>query len=160
MSDAVVMRVIELLTASNIQFKHLQHEPTLTSEDSARERGESLEVGAKALLLKAETDYLIAVLPAHRKLDSGLFKRWLGIKNLRFASAEELWQLAGVLPGALPPFGEPIFPVPLYADSTVGAVENRVAFNAGCRTQSIIMALGDWLSVAKPIVSNICAEGQ
>ena len=40
------------LTDNNIQFKLLIHEPTKTSEESAKVRGVSLDSGAKAMLLQ------------------------------------------------------------------------------------------------------------
>ena len=51
----------------------------------------------------------------------------------------------------MPPFGEPILPFELYADMAIGTTEDKVAFNAGSLTTSIVMTAADWKSVAKPI---------
>jgi Ala-tRNA(Pro) deacylase len=56
-----------------------------------------------------------------------------------------------LVPGAVPPFGEPVLPFELYADEAVGVETDKVAFNAGCLRHSIIMAASDWQLVAKPI---------
>jgi Ala-tRNA(Pro) deacylase len=42
------------LEAANIPFREVQHEPTRTSEATAKARGEPLHVGAKALLLRTD----------------------------------------------------------------------------------------------------------
>ncbi len=138
------------LQSAGIAFREVQHEPTRTSEESAAARGEPLNVGAKALLLKTDDVFQLFVLPADRKLDSTAIRRHLGVRKTRFASIEELHAMVGLVPGAVPPFGEPILPFPLYADETLGVDTGRVAFNAGLLTHSIIMAASDWEAIARP----------
>ncbi|MFO1064151.1 MAG: hypothetical protein U0892_09835 [Pirellulales bacterium] len=60
-------------------------------------------------------------------------------------------QMTGLVPGSVPPFGEPILPFTLYADSEVGRRENKVAFNAGSLTDSIVMQADDWQRTANPV---------
>ncbi len=136
-----------LLTAEGVAFVEKQHAPTLTSEESARARGESLSIGAKALVVKTDDAYRLFVLPADRKLDSQAVKRHFGVKKLRFADPAELHELTGLVPGSVPPFGPPILPLPLYADPALEANE-KLAFNAGSLTNSIIMSAADYRRVA------------
>ena len=157
MSQVVVNQVVQLLTDANIAFRQVEHEETLTSEDSALARNEPLEVGAKALLLKSDQEFVLAVIPAHRKLNSAAIKKLLNVKNLRFATAEELLEQTGLLPGSVPPFGSPIFTFRLFADHSVGQEWGRIAFNSGSRTRSIIMQRDDWLAIAKPVLANLCS---
>jgi Ala-tRNA(Pro) deacylase len=140
----------KLLADHDIAFQEKQHAPTFTSEESAAARGEPLGVGAKALLLKTDDTLRLFVLCADRKLDSGAVKRHLKAKKLRFASAEELQELTGLVPGAVPPFGPPILPFELFADAEIGVRYNRVAFNAGSLTDSIILSAADWERIAQP----------
>jgi Ala-tRNA(Pro) deacylase len=57
--------------------------------------------------------------------------------------------MTGLVPGNVPPFGEPILPFPLHADESV--FENdRIAFNAGTMNDSIIMSVADWERIARP----------
>ncbi len=58
--------------------------------------------------------------------------------------------MTGLVPGAVPPFGEPILGFELFADGKVGAEHGRVALNAGSLTHSIVMATADWIAVAQP----------
>ncbi len=146
----VLKAICETLQTAGISFTQLEHAPTQTSEESAAVRGEPLEVGAKALLLKTADVFRLFVLPAHLKLDSAAVKQELGVKKIRFASADELMELTGLVPGSVPPFGTPILPFELFADESVGSYENKVAFNAGSLTDSIVMRADDWESVAKP----------
>lgn len=146
-STLVLDAVRAWLNAIGVAFVEKQHEPTTTSEQSAQARGEPLSVGAKALVVKVDDQFRLFVLPADRKLDSQAVKRHFKASAVRFANAEELLQLTGLAPGSVPPFGEPILPLELVADP---ALENndRVAFNAGSLTTSIIMSSSDYRHVA------------
>lgn len=150
MAPTVLDRIRTLLTEAGVPFTEKVHSPTRTSEESAAVRGEQLAVGAKALLLKTDEIFRLFVLPADRKLDSAAIKRELNVKKTRFASPEELLEMTGLTPGAVPPFGSPILPFELFADTGVGKDYDRVAFNAGALTVSIIMSATDWEAVARP----------
>lgn len=150
------------LDSLSIPYRHLTHAPTATSEESAAARGEPLEVGAKALLLKLDgyphaprgddsetTPFSLFILSAARKLDSAAVKKHHGVKSTRFASREELLQLTGLVPGSIPPFGRPILPFDLYIDAAVPTLP-RVAFNCASLTESIIMQTAHYLRAANP----------
>jgi Ala-tRNA(Pro) deacylase len=151
MANPILDAIRTLLNNSGISFREIQHAPTFTSEESAKARGEELRTGGKALLLKTDDVFRLFVLPADRKLDSAAVKRHLAVKKTRFATADELKMLAGLAPGSVPPFGPPILPFELFADDAIRTNE-RIAFNAGSLTDSIIMATADYLPVAKPTV--------
>ena len=88
--NSKLARILELLDGEGVSYRRISHEPTRTSEDSARARGEALETGGKALLLKCGDGFSIFVLSAALKLDSQAVKKRLGVRSLRFATAEEL----------------------------------------------------------------------
>src|SRR5262245_39281406 len=94
----------EWLTGEGISFRLVHHEPTYTSEESARARGEELHVGGKALVMRLGDEPALFVLPADRKVDSGAIRRELKTSKLRFATREELAELTGLVPGSVPPF--------------------------------------------------------
>jgi prolyl-tRNA editing enzyme YbaK/EbsC (Cys-tRNA(Pro) deacylase) len=137
-----------LLNGAGIAFVEKQHEPTYTSEQSARARCEPLEIGAKALVIKTDEVYRLFVLPADRRVDSQAIKRHLGVKKLRFADAAELLELTGLVPGSVPPFGRPVLDLPLVADPALLSRE-KMAFNAGSLTTSVIMASADYERIAE-----------
>jgi Ala-tRNA(Pro) deacylase len=151
MSAALLDRIRTFLRDAGATFREVQHAPTYTSAQSAQARGEELRVGGKALLLKIDATFRLFVLSAARKLDSAAIKKHFGAKKLRFASAEELLELTGLPPGAVPPFGQPILPFELYVDESIR--ENAViAFNAGELTTSLILSVEDYLRLAQPTI--------
>ena len=140
-------RIRAWLSAEGVVFREVHHEPTRTSEDSARARGEELRVGGKALLIKVDDTFRLFVISADKKLGSAAIKHRFAAKKTRFATSEELVDLTGLVPGSVPPFGPPILPFPLCVDPSV--FENdRIAFNAGSLTDSIVMQIADYRRLA------------
>ena len=146
---SVTDRLREYLNQHGVAFREIHHDPTPTSEDSARARGESLRVGGKALVLKVGAEFKLFVLPADRRFDSGAVKKQMATKKLRFASADELLELTGLVPGSVPPFGHPILPLPLICDEAIRE-NDRIAFNAGSLTISFVLPMDEYLRVAQP----------
>lgn len=102
--------------------------------------------------------FRLFVLSADRKLDSGAIKQHFGAKRTRFATPEELMRMTGLVPGSVPPFGAPILPFPLYTDPSV--FENdRVAFNAGSLTDSMVIPIEDYRRLAQPEVFRFASAG-
>ena len=149
MENSVFDRIRRLLDEGGITYRCVRHEPTFTSEESAKARGEDVRIGGKALLIKTGDDFRLFVLSAARKLDSEAVRQRFGVKKLRFATAEELKDLTGLVPGSVPPFGKPILPFELFVDESIAANE-RIAFNAGSLTDSIVLGVNDYLRIAQP----------
>ncbi len=108
-------------------------------------------MGGKAILLKVDQAFHVLVLPADRKLDSAAVKQFFKAKKLRFAGVDELQQQTGFVPGTVPPFGRPILPFPLYVDEAL-TENDRIAFNAGSLTDSVILEMNDYLRLAEPTI--------
>jgi Ala-tRNA(Pro) deacylase len=153
----IVEAIRDWLRREAVAFREVHHAPTRTSEESALARGEALRIGGKALLIKVDSDFRLFILSADRKLDSAAIRTRFAAKKTRFASPEELLELTGLVPGSVPPFGPPILPVPLYADPSVFENE-RIAFNAGSLTDSVIMGIDDYRRLASPEVFPFAAS--
>ena len=137
------------LNNESIDFKEVHHQVTTTSEESANARGEDIRIGGKALILKIDDSFKIFVLSAAKKLNSLAIKKHFGAKKIRFASKDELLELTGLVPGSVPPFGKPLFELDLFVDNSI--LENdKIAFNAGSLTDSIVMKRADYINLAKP----------
>jgi prolyl-tRNA editing enzyme YbaK/EbsC (Cys-tRNA(Pro) deacylase) len=141
----------DLLASREIAFREVHHQATYTSEQSAAARGEDIAIGGKAMVIKLDQAFRLFVLSAARSVDSGAIRKRLNARRSRFATPEELLQLTGLEPGCVPPFGRPVLELDLYADEAL-LRNDRIAFNAGSLTDSIIMSMRDYLAVAQPAV--------
>lgn len=107
--------------------------------------------------MKVGDTFRLFVLSAARSLDSAAIKRHFAVKKTRFATGEELKSLTGLAPGAVPPFGRPILDLDLWVDRSIVNNE-RIAFNAGSLTDSIIMSVRDYLTIARPEVLDFSRD--
>jgi prolyl-tRNA editing enzyme YbaK/EbsC (Cys-tRNA(Pro) deacylase) len=138
-----------LLREHGAEFREVHHAPTRTSEEAAAARGESTRIGGKAIVAKVDKSFHLFVISAARQLRSAAIRKRLGASRFRFATSEELCELTGAVPGCVPPFGRPILPLDLYVDTSI-AENDRIAFNAGSLTDSIIMDRRVWMEIARP----------
>jgi len=141
-------RLVALLAEHEVKFEILEHEPVFTSQQAAEVRGTSLSSGAKALVCKADKQFVMFVLPADRRLDSKQVRRQLGARSLRFASREEVLDLTGLTPGSIPPFGS-LFSLPTYCDQHL-ADEPVINFNAGDHARSISLPFAEFQRLEQP----------
>lgn len=131
------------LDENNIQYELFEHEPVFTSEQAANIRGFSTHQGAKALLTKADGEFTMFVLPGDMKLDTKKAKQLLNVKDIRFATPEEVVEVMGCEIGACYPFGN-LIDVPMYVDQKL-ADNNEIAFNPGVHNRSIKMKYHNYI---------------
>lgn len=142
----VFASICSFLEQREVIYRIVHHEPTFTSEESAKARGEDVRVGGKAIVMKVDDNFKLFVLSASLKVDSKAIKQRFNAKSIRFATKEELLELTGLVPGSVPPFGAPILPLELYIDDSILQNE-RIAFNAGSLTDSVIMSVQDYRKI-------------
>lgn len=150
------------LSEKGVSYTEKEHEVTLTSEDSARIRGDKISEGAKAILYKVQDTFYLFVLAADEKMDTKKIKQYfkdkgLKAKKTRFATQEELLELTGLVPGSVPPFGRPILDFELYVDPSLLA-NTSISFNAGSLTNSLSMDLKDYIEVSGATVFNFTLD--
>ena len=149
------MSVEEALLAhlrhQNTAFEILEHAHAQTSGEVALARGTPLQWGGKSLVLKLgkTMSFAIFALSGARKTNNRAIRKHLGVQRLRFATPDELLTLTGLTPGCVPPFGRPVFDLPLYVD-TASANQPRIAFSLGSHTRSALMATPAYLQAARP----------
>jgi Ala-tRNA(Pro) deacylase len=153
MSASIFEQLQERLQISGVAFTMLRHEPVYTSEQAAAARGVPLASGAKALVLKAGEAFVLAVVPADRKLDSKMARVALGSRSIRFASREEVEKLTGLQPGSIPPFGS-LFGLPTHCDPALGDSAS-INFNAGDHSISVQMTYADYIAVEQPALASL-----
>ncbi|PIR04309.1 MAG: hypothetical protein COV59_01595 [Candidatus Magasanikbacteria bacterium CG11_big_fil_rev_8_21_14_0_20_39_34] len=153
MQEKIFEQIKNFLEKESVEYKHIHHEPTYTSEESARVRGEDISIGGKAMLVKVGEKFHLFVLSAALRIDSEKIREHFFVKKLRFATQDELVEKTGLEPGCIPPFGKPIFSFELFVDNSILKNE-KIAFNAGSLQDSIIMSVSEYIRVAKPKIMD------
>lgn len=140
--------IVQLLESKKVEYQLLEHEPVYTSEQAAEIRGLSLAEGAKSLLLKANKEFILVVLPGDQKLDSKKVKTIMGTKKLRFASPEEVIDIMGCEIGACYPFGN-ISEIRTIVDPKLSK-NISVSFNPGLHHKTIRLSWVDYACLVQP----------
>ena len=132
------------------EYKLLEHEPVFTAEEAAKARGTKLKQSAKTLVLKADDEFVMAVVPGDKEIDLVKLKEKLEVKKLDLASAEDVKEVTGCSIGSVPPFGN-LFNLKVYVDKEF-TKNKEIAFNAGSPTTSMKMSCEAYLDVVRPEV--------
>jgi len=148
MPPTVLDCIIELLDHNSVDYELMHHEAVYTSEAAAQVRGTDLASGAKAIICKADLDFLMFVMPADLRLDSKRVRREFRIRKLRFASPDEVLDLTNLKPGSIPPFGS-LFSLGTFCDEKL-SLQTAINFNAGDHCVSISLGFADYLKVENP----------
>lgn len=164
----VFERVTARLAACGVPFTVSAHAPSATAEAAAEARGTPLEHGGKTLLLKVGKGtaghFGLFTVRACDALNRSRLRKHFGTDRIRFASREELLALTGLTPGSVPPFGAPVFDLPLYVDSAYAARADdpaaMVVFTAGRNDRSVTLSVAGHLSAAAPTAIYAFAEAQ
>jgi len=146
----VTKKALEFLDQKGIGYEKLEHSPVTTSSEAAGARGSRLSQGAKAIIVKANDQFYHLIISASVPLDNNKLRKVLGTRRVRFATTEELFQLTGCLPGAVPPFGN-LFGLPVYMDNAL-LEEDIVYFNCGSHTVSLRMKRSDLESATDALI--------
>jgi len=155
--ETIRNEILRLLKDQDIRFDHQVHVPTPTSEDSARVRGTKLEEGVKAIILRgkqSKKNFQFNI-PSHLKLDMKAVSDAVGEK-CEFEDPIVIRERFGLVIGGVPPFGQ-LLNIDTYFDEKVLQVE-RVAFNCGLQTESIVMHPKALIDITKGKVGSFAKE--
>ena len=145
--------IMRLLRQKDIEFKHFTHEPTLTSEASAKVRGTRLEEGVKSIILRGKSskkNYQFNI-PAHAKLDMKAIAEATKEK-CEFEDPVIIKERFGLEIGGIPPFGT-LLNLETFFDETIQS-HDSAAFNCGLTTESIVMSAKDLIEVVQPKIGK------
>jgi Ala-tRNA(Pro) deacylase len=134
--------VTDYLADRGVGFQVVPHRRASTSMQEARAVGVAADEVLKTVALWTEGKYVLAVVPASRRLALRLVRDALEDSAARLATEAELRaDFPGYALGALPPLGS-LLGVPLVVDPEVLDHE-VVVFAAGTETESVRAATGE-----------------
>jgi len=150
---SVLNKLKEYLDGNNIRYMIIYHSPAYTGQELAESVHISGKEIAKTVILKAGGSYMMAVLPASRKINFDYLEEQIAAKGCRLAEEDEIKNLfPDCEVGAMPPFGN-FYDMPVYAASALSEDE-EIVFNAGTHTDAIRMSYNDYIRLAGPNVIN------
>jgi len=145
------MGLIELLKKSKVKYKVTKHKPAFTAQHVAAEVHEPGKYVAKPVVVKADGEYVMCVLPACYNIDLKALKKQLKAKKVGLAKEKELGKIFGDCElGAQPPFGN-LYDLPTIIDKTLDE-DDHILFQCGSHEKAIRLSMADYRKLVEPKV--------
>jgi Ala-tRNA(Pro) deacylase len=141
------------LRRNRVRFERYWHPHAV----SAQELAEALHVSgwrvAKSVIVLADRQPWIVVVPAAGSVDLQKVREVLGARSVRLATeAEFINYFPDCEAGAEPPFGE-LYKLPVAVDETLSLTE-RLLFRAGSHEEALEMRFQDFATLEWPLVAT------
>jgi len=149
----ILTKLKEFLDEHAVRYETLTHAPAFTAQEVAAAQHVPGRELAKVVIARAGERFVMAVLPAFRKLDLAKLGASLPEKAVGLATEEEFARLFPQCePGAMPPFGN-LFGLPVYVDASL-ACDETIVFQAGTHTETVRLRYADFTRLVGPTVGD------
>lgn len=145
-------KLLSHLDKNKIKYEILKHKTVYTAYDLANTLKKKLSEIAKTLLVKADKEYYLVVIPAHYRLDLGKLKKLLKSKKIEIAKENIMQKVFKIKPGAITPFGA-IHKTGVFIDRALLKTQS-IIMGAGSFTESLRLKIKDFLKLEDPILGS------
>jgi Ala-tRNA(Pro) deacylase len=152
-------RIESYLRAHQVAYETQQHARAYTAQEVAASEHLPGRMVAKVVMVLADGQMTMLVVPADRRVDLAKVARALGVQDIWLADEREF---TGIFPdcevGAMPPFGN-LYGLPVYVDRAL-AEDDTIVFQAGTHTETMQMKYADYDRLLQPAVIEIVRDPQ
>lgn len=153
----LVMNVVEYLNTCLADYGVTQHRTARTAEAIAHHEHVPDANVAKPVLVKADGEFCMCVLPANRRIDFELLKAQLNANTLTLACEEEMVHLfPDCEVGTEPPFGI-IYGLETFMDRSLEN-DRYIVFQGGTYETAISMSMSEYKRLAYPRIMDFSVE--
>ncbi|MEJ2737019.1 MAG: YbaK/EbsC family protein [Anaerolineae bacterium] len=150
-------RLEQYLREHGVGFEVMTHSQAFTMQEVAAALHVPGNQVAKVVIVRADEDMAMLVLPAPCRLNTAAARDLLGVKKVRLAKEEEFADLfPDCATGAMPPFGN-LYDVPVYVDPSL-AEESNIVFRIGTHRETMKVAYADFARLVQPTVGAFARE--
>lgn len=144
-------RMADYLREHGVPFTVEQHRPVFTTQEVAAEEHVSGKMVAKAVLVLADGEPQIILLPAHYHAHLGYLRRVLGASDVCLADDGEIARyFPDCEPGAVPPFGN-LYAIPVYVHRAL-ADRPEIVVQPGSHTETFRLRYTDFAWLVQPTI--------
>ncbi len=153
--------VTKFLDKAKVKYKVIEHKLVYTAHDAAQTTKKKLSEIAKVVLVRADKDFVLIVLPAGKYVDFSGIKKALKAKKVSMATEKDITKYLKTKVGLLHPFGSE-YPAPVaslrYGASNMQTLldkgmlkAKKIIASAGSYTHSIEISIKDFERIVKPL---------
>lgn len=141
--------VTKLLDTAKIKYKTIEHKVVFTAHDVSATTKKKLSEIAKVVLIKADKNFVLIVLPAGKYVDFNGIKKALKVKKVSMANEKDITKYLKTKVGLLHPFGS-AYNIQTLLDKGIIKSKKMIA-SAGTYTHSIELAVKDFEKLIQPL---------
>lgn len=151
-------KLVSYLDKTGVDHKILEHKTVYTAFDAAATMGKKLNEIAKSLLLKADKDYYLVLLPADHNLDFKKIEKEISklsqkkVKSIKIPGEKIMETALKIKAGSLSAFGS-LYKLPIIADKALVKAK-RAVFSAGSFNHSVEMATRDFIKLENVVLGS------
>jgi Ala-tRNA(Pro) deacylase len=146
-------RLEAYLREQQVPFEMQQHRATFTAQDVAAIEHIPGKLVAKVVIAFADSNMIMLVLPASRRVDLARVREEIGAQEVVLAGEREIaMAFRDCEVGAMPPFGN-LYGVPVYVDQQL-TEDDTIAFQAGTHTDTMHMKYADYARLVQPTIAD------
>ncbi len=150
--------VFDVLDGLGIKYESVSHDPALSMDDC---KAPALKLQApfcKNLFLQNRqgTEYFLLLIREDKRFRTADVSKKIGRARLSFGNNEKLYELLGLLPGAISPMGlihDKALEVVLLLDRDLLS-EKRLCFHPCVNTRSLSMSVSDFMEKFLPFTGH------
>jgi len=139
------------------KYEALTHKTVYTAYDAAQTLRRELKEIAKSLLIAADKAYIIAVVPAHMRLDLGKLKGALKVKKVSIPNEKVMLKVFKVKPGTMTAFGG-LHKIEVWVDKSLLKTKD-IILAAGSFTDSVRMKAKDFIELEQAKLASFAKSG-
>ncbi|MFH1661856.1 MAG: YbaK/EbsC family protein [Candidatus Falkowbacteria bacterium] len=151
-------KLVKYLEKAGVDHDILEHKTVYTALDAAATTKKKLNEIAKSLLVKADKDYYLVLLPADYNLDFKKLGKVIGdsagkkVKVVKIPGEKIMENLLKVKAGAMSAFGG-LHKLPVVMDKGLSKAKKAI-FSSGSFNHSIEMAVKEFANLEKAVLGN------
>ncbi|MBI5621521.1 YbaK/EbsC family protein [Candidatus Falkowbacteria bacterium] len=150
-------KILNYLDQHKIKYDVLDHRTIYTAYDLANTLKADLRKIAKTLLVEADKNFYLVVLPANYRLDLKKLKTALQVKKVSIPDEKKMVKVLKVKVGGITPFGA-MHRLQTVVDKSLLKTQD-VIMNAGSFTQSLRLRAKDFLKLEEVKLGNFVQSG-
>ncbi|MFA6322430.1 MAG: YbaK/EbsC family protein [Candidatus Buchananbacteria bacterium] len=139
------------------KYDELAHKTVYTAYDLAQTLQKELNQIAKSLLIATDKAYVLAVVPAHMRIDLNKLKKALKVKKISIPNEKVMVKVFKVKPGAMTAFGG-MHQVEVWVDKSLLKTKD-IILSAGSFTDSVRMKAKDFIGIEKAKLASFAKMG-
>jgi len=151
-------KVIEYLKKTGVPHDIIEHKTVYTAYDAAQTMGKKINEIAKSLLVKADKDYYVVILPADKNVDFDKLGKSIakikgkGVKTIKIPAEKIVQDLLRLKNETVSAFGQ-LHKLPVIADASFAKLKKAI-FSSGGLGHSVEMKVADYLDLEKARVGS------